>query len=133
MDCTNTLLDDICAEIGYTATTLMTAWYGGKIVHVPNNVIPKHVIGRIIGEPAFVRLVAAFPGHDLFIPKNAVHQRVVRWRAVRDMLLAGHDVRTVSEETCMTSRSIHKIRRRLEDLDLLPVILTKPAQHRNVD
>lgn len=133
MDCKNTLLDDISAEIGYTATTLMAAWHGGSVVHIPRNVVPGHPLATLLGEPAFARLVKAYPGNDLFIPKNSVLQRVVRWRTVRDMLLAGHNTRTVGEETGLTPRNVQKLRQKLEALGLLPVILTKPSPMKHVD
>ena len=35
MEPKNTVLDDICAEIGYTATTALVAWYGGTVIYIP--------------------------------------------------------------------------------------------------
>ena len=133
MYCKNTLLDDICAEIGYTATTVMAAWYGGTLVRIPINAIPDHAIAKVLGEASFARLVRAFPGQDLFIPKNATHQRVVRWRQIRDLLLSGKDVRAVSEEVGITPRHVHNTRHKLEGMRLLPLILTKPSPLKNVD
>lgn len=128
MDCKNTALDDISAVIGYTPTTVLAGMFGGRIVYVPLQVLEGHYLYRLIGERSFVRLVREFGGQDLFIPTSAVHTRYTRWRVVRDMLLAGKSVRDVCDETGFTPKHVHNIRRYLEELTLLPLILTKPTK-----
>jgi len=131
MECRNTILDDISAEIGYTATTVLSAWFGGTLIRVPLNVIPNHPIGHLIGQSAFGRLVGVFGDQDIFIPKNALSARYARWRQVRDMILEGCSTNKVVEETGLSAKQVRNIRHALESYGMLPLILTKPAGNAN--
>lgn len=131
MECKNTVLDDLCPIVGYTATTVLAAWYGGTELYVPADFKPDHVLSKLIGESAAKRLVAEYPGQYVFIPKNAIATRYSRWRIIRDMLLAGSNTRGISQATGMSVKGICLIRRVLEGMGAVPVILRVP--HNNAD
>lgn len=128
MDCKNTALDDIAGVIGYTPTTILASMFGGRIVYVPRQLQDGHYLSKLLGEKSFARLVREFGGQDLFIPTSAVHTRFSRWRVVREMILQGKGIRDICDATGLTPKHVHNIRRSLEELTLLPVILTKPAK-----
>lgn len=127
MDIQNTLLDDLCAEIGYTATTVICAWYGRESLYVPSRATTDNHLHRLIGRAAFERLVKAFGGTQIrCVPKNALYERYVRRRAVFDMFLAGQSLSEISFTTGLTHTHLINIRREMEEAGLLPVILRTP-------
>lgn len=123
MEIRNTILDDLCTEIGFTATSILSAWFGGRRLWIPPTPTEKHVVNRLIGESAFRRLSAAFGGTIIHIPRNAAYSRFVRWRLVGDMLANGRPMAEIVERTKLSSRHIYAIRRFLEHSGELPMIL----------
>ena len=129
MDIQNTLLDDLCAEIGYTATTVICAWYGGNSLYVPTSTDTDNHLRRLIGQPAFNRLVATFGGAQIrCVPKNIIAERLSRHRKVFDLLRNGASTAQVSTETGLSGMQVINVRRDLEEAGLLPVILREPPQ-----
>lgn len=127
MDIQNTLLDDLCAEIGYTATTVICAWYGRESLYVPTRATADHHLHRLIGNSAFERLVKAFGGAQIrCVPKNALYVRYVRRREVFNLLRAGKPMAEIVEATGLTNTHLINIRREFEEAGVLPVILRAP-------
>lgn len=124
MDCQNTILDDIAAEIGFTATCVLSAMYGGKPLYIPKEADPHHPLANLIGYPAFRALVTSpFGGTDIrFMPKNTAYRRFDRWRAVQDMLLEGHSADLIAANLNITARGVQHIRRTLEQARILPMV-----------
>lgn len=123
----NSLLDDLCADIGYTATSILAAWFGGRRIWVPPTPVEAHAIARLIGMPAFRQLASNYGGTVIHIPKNAAYTRFSRWRAVCVMLSSGKGMPEIIERTGLSMRHIKTIRRFLEDSNILPMILTEPG------
>lgn len=126
MDSKNTLLDDISAEIGFTATVALAAWFGGKRMYVPEKFDEQHIVAKVIGARAYERFVSAFGPDLVFIPKGAHHERHDRWKKVYDRLLLGQPMQQIVDEVGISSQHIHNIRRDLENRGILPVILHTP-------
>lgn len=126
MDSKNTLLDDISAEIGFTATVALAAWFGGKRMYVPEKFDEQHIVAKVIGPLAYRRFVGAFGPALVFIPKGAHHERHDRWKKVYDRLLLGQPMQQIVDEVGISSQHIHNIRRDLETRGILPVILRTP-------
>lgn len=122
LDRTNGVLDDICAEIGYTATTALVAWYGGANLYVPESVSELHQIAKVIGIKPFERLVAAYPKETLFIPDDVAHERDRRDRIIADMVAQGLGTKAMRERTGITERRAQQIRARLEAAGVLPLV-----------
>ena len=119
----NTILEDISAEIGYTATSTLCGWYGGRWVYVPLTAVEGHPMAVLIGTSAFSRLVAAFGGVRLRIPKNRGQTLTRRNRIVFDMLMRGVGVDSVATRVRCSPRQIKTIRQELEIAGLLPLVL----------
>lgn len=129
MNLKNTLLEDIGAEIGYTATSALCGWYGGRKLPIPTNAVEGHKIAKVIGQPAFSRLVAAFGGSYIFIPKDRAQKLIRRDRIVHDMFLRGASTSDVISRLRISATYALKIRRSLEVAGLLPMILTTPPEN----
>ena len=129
----NTLLEDIAAEIGYTATSTLCGWFGGRYVFVPATPSPEHKIAKVIGVPAFSRLSRSFGGETLFIPKDQAQRRARRHRIVFDMLLRGDNSTHIGGRVNISNMQVRNIRRILEADGLLPMILTTPVERNGAD
>lgn len=121
---TNGTLEDIGAELGFTATTALVAWFGGANLHVPETVSELHPIARVIGVKPFERLVASWGSESLWIPEaGATDERDRRDRRIAEMVLAGKGTKAIGEATGLTERRVQQIRVRLEAIGILPFVL----------
>lgn len=128
MQQTNTILEDIGAEIGYHATANLCGWFGGKIIWIPREASPGHTIAKVIGMNAFERLAKDFGDQRLFVPKDAHQSLVRRRRQVHDLVRQGKTSSEIGATLGITRNQAHNIRRELEDTGLLPMILTAEAR-----
>lgn len=133
MDIRNTLLEDISAEIGYTATSALCGWYGGREIRIPINFRPDHRIALIVGPAAFRRLVESFGGESLFIPKDKAQKAIRLKRIVFDMFSRGASVAEVCARTRYSKLWVVKLRQQLEEDNILPMILTVPVDQHDAD
>lgn len=129
MECKNSVLDDLCPVVGYTATTVLAAWYGGTELYVPAEFKPDHILSKLLGDSAAKRLIAEYPAQYVFIPKNSIATRYSRWRIIRDTILAGGNTRAICQAAGISVGGACKIRRILEAKGFVPVILTAPKQN----
>ena len=124
----NTLLEDIAAEIGYTATSTLVGWFGGEQIRVPLEQNPEHLIAKLIGTAAFGRLVRAFGGENIFVPRDSMRLTLQQHRVIYNLLRNGTGIDSVSAQTGLTTRQIHYIRRNFEERGILPMILKAPKE-----
>jgi hypothetical protein len=129
----NTILEDISAEIGYTATTTLVGWYGGRELRIPLHFRPDHQIVKLIGPSATKRLISAFGGEYLFVPKDSAQKTTRTNRIVFDMLTRGSSVSKVSSRLSFSPFGVIRIRRKLEAAGLLPMIFTEVKAPNDVD
>lgn len=125
MECQNTLLDDLSAEIGFTATCVLSAMYGGKSLYIPRDADPNHQIAKLIGVSAFRALVKSpFGGTNIrFMPRNKAYLRFARWRVVKDMILDGKSANHIAEAVGITTNGVNNIRRTMEQNGIIPMVL----------
>ena len=98
-------------------------------MYVPTSHNTDNHLRRLIGPPAFKRLVMAFGGMQIrCVPKNVIAEKFSKRRQVYDLLLAGTSVTKVCEATGWSALHIRNIRREFEEAGLLPVILREPPQ-----
>lgn len=129
MEIKNTILDDISAVIGFTATSVIAAWYGrnGSSLYIPESPKTPNHLQRLIGQPAYERLVGAFPGMQIRnIPTNRVYTAYLRRRQVFDMLKDGIDIESICQATELSTTHIINLRREFEEVGVLPMILKGP-------
>lgn len=119
------ILEDIGAEIGYTACAALVDWFGGGNLYVPLTVETGHPIESVIGEPAFRRLVKAWPGETLWLPLGYQREADRRDRMIAVLLASGYSTRKVALIAGMSESHVQHSRLRLERAGLMPVILRK--------
>lgn len=109
-----TVIDDVCAEIGYVATCALLAWYGGRILRVP--VQPEnHPLIRVIGAPALRALVRAWPGETMYIPRGDLCARMARDRQATERFAEGWTPARVGADFGLTPRRAQQLRVDLVD------------------
>lgn len=121
------LLEDIGAEIGYTATTALVDWFGGANLHVPLEATEDHPIAKVIGMPAFKRLVAMFDGTGLerliWISMEYHRELDRRDRMIAVLYEMGLGSKQIANIALMSERTVQVVRARVEELGLLPLII----------
>lgn len=113
----NSVLDDVCAVVGYTATRIIVAWYGGRSLYVPASVVDKHPLATLIGLPALRALSREFGGGAaLQIPSRALEDRYQCHQRIAAMLAAGATNAEVAETVGLTLRRVQQLRVELAGL-----------------
>ena len=127
------VLEELGAEIGYTATNLLVDWFGGGNLWVPQEAKEDHPISQVIGLPAMRSLVR-------FIDRKAVNKLVDRqlWlplgyqreinrrdRMIAAMIANGTSIKEIVAITGMSQSHVYEVRLRVERLGILPMILRK--------
>lgn len=120
---TNTTLDDIAGEIGFTATVTLATWYGGKNIYIPESPDEETQLSKVIGLPAVRRLSANWGGCNVAVPTMWVYEEGQRNRLIGNLLGRGLGTKEIAADMGMTERRIQQIRRALEDAGLLPLLL----------
>jgi DNA-binding NarL/FixJ family response regulator len=122
MEMPNTVLDDICVEIGYTATNVLAAWFGGDYLKVPAAVTEEHPLTKAIGAAAMRRLVSAWGGKRLWVPTGHWHSVEARDKRIAGLIVNGMAPGQIAEETGLSIRRVYQIKQRLEQTGLLEVV-----------
>jgi hypothetical protein len=103
-------LQEINGIVGLEATLTIVKHYGGVRLYVPMTMTPDHILARLIGFDAAVKMAKEFGGMDHFdIPRAADALRAVRNREILDKYTKGKSLRLLAIEYQMTERSILKI------------------------
>lgn len=124
----NGVLEDVSAEIGYTATSLLVAWFGGANLYIPATADKSHPVARLIGHAAFRRLVAAYGSETLWIPCGHLEAMDRRDRLIAERLARGAGTREIAAEFGITERRVQQLRTHVERKGLIPLILRARAR-----
>lgn len=103
-------LDDVCAVIGYTATRILAAWFGGQRLWLPREHRTDHPLNLLIGQSATKKLVEAFPGERLALPSASDDARYKRDRLVAEMLSLGASPGAIAQCVDLTPRAVEALR-----------------------
>ena len=107
----NSILDDLSAVVGYTATRKLVAWFGGRRLYVPQRAAETHPLATLIGMPAFRALVRDFAGDDnVFLPSTGEDDRYIRDREIAERIAAGESAPVIALAMALTERRIEQIR-----------------------
>lgn len=126
----NTLAEDICVVIGYSATSALIDWFGGRQLHIPLAATEDHAIAKVIGLPAFTRLVAEWRGKALSLPLDYQRERDRRDRMIAVLIAHGHGSKEIAKIVGMSERGVQYSRQRLEEMGVLELILKKAGLER---
>lgn len=114
----NTTLEDIAAEIGFTATMALAIQRGGTNVYVPAN--PRgSVLASLVGIESASHLAACWGGEMLAVPTLRRYELGLCRRAIALMSDAGIPVGDIARSLELTVRRVVQVRRELCDAGLL--------------
>lgn len=120
----NGLIEDIAAEVGFTAACKLIDWFGNRVIMIPVRPDPKHPIGIVIGLSAMARLCAVWGGTPIYIQAPSRRDSEHRDQLIAVLLAKGIGTKTVGEIVGLTDRRIQQKRYELERSGLLPLILS---------
>lgn len=122
MNITNTLLDDLSAVIGFTATVRLAAWYGDAgTLYVPSAPVSESMLVRLIGPVAAGLLSAEWGGELLDVPRLHAYTADVRLNRVCRLLEQGFSTREVARMERMGQVRVIRMRDELCAASLLRV------------
>ena len=127
----NTVLDDVCGLIGFSATIRLIEWYGGRHVYVPETPADDHPLALLLGAAALRALSREFGSTMIWVPKDATGKRrqgIQTKKAVARLLNKGHLVAQVAHSLGMSARQVSRIAQELLTLGLVSSIPAAPAQ-----
>ena len=133
MNHANTVLDDVCALIGFSATVRLVEWLGGRHVYVPCDPTPDHPLAKLIGAGALRALAGEFGGQPLWVPAHVLHRHhkaTALKKQVAKLLFAGGTPQTVSRDLGISERQAQRIRKQLMEAGLVPasILATGPGR-----
>lgn len=119
----NDSFEDVCALIGYTATTILISWAGGSNLFVPEKATEDHYLAWLIGMPSFRALCSEYASTTIWVPANPINSRIAVKRRIAKMIQGGHGSRAIMQEIPIGERALQRIRRELEMAGVLPMVL----------
>jgi hypothetical protein len=119
----NGIAEDLGAIVGFSNTILICGVWGGKTLYVPNTATTGHRLAGLLGESAFIRLVAEFGGETLTIPALVDFGRWQRIRKTATLRLQGRALHGIAKMTGVTYQQVKNDIRRAEQLGLIPLVL----------
>ncbi len=121
----NGVLEDVCAEIGFTATMRLVALHPGDL-YIPDKVMDGHPIGLMIGDRAFSRLVDCWGGGKLTIPQLAEFDNLRLLPGLARRVSNGDSAKEIARTLGFTEQHVRRLRADAESVGLLPVT---PKRH----
>jgi hypothetical protein len=121
----NGVMEDLGAELGYTAASTLAAWFAGICLYVPAKAEEKHPIAKVIGFSAYKRLVAEYGGENICLPDGWREVTDRRDREIALLLARGHTTEQVAKITGLTRRRIQQIRTHLEDTGIVALLVNE--------
>lgn len=125
---TNGTLEDVCAEIGFTATMRLVALRPGETIYVPVEYAPGHDLARMIGESRMARLVAAYGGEKFDVPTLSDFDNMRLLPGLARRISAGESVRAIAAVFGLTDRHVRRLRTQAEDLGLLSMVFRRVGE-----
>lgn len=123
----NGVMEDVAAEIGYTAANALVDWFGGANLRIPELATDEHVIAKVIGMPAMRRLVAMRGdaiGNEriMWVPTGYERELARRDRMIGAMFVEGMTVHHIMGVTNMSKRHVEIVRAKLEEIGMMAVL-----------
>lgn len=116
------IIEDIGAIIGVSATMRLMALFGGTKLHIPKTIRADHPIAHVIGAAAAAQLATHFASEHIDLPEGEEFMRLHRVRRVASLLRTGMSPRDVGMLVGVSTRQAGNYRTEAERLGLLPVV-----------
>jgi hypothetical protein len=123
----NGVMEDVAAEIGYTAANALVDWFGGGNLHIPEKATEEHLIARVIGLPAMQRLVAMYveaigDKRMMHVPTGYERELARRDRMIGALFAEGRSVQYIMGVTNMSKRHVEIVRTKLDEIGMLAAL-----------
>ena len=117
----NTVLDDIAAVIGFSATLKLVAWFGDGIanLYVPAIAEEGQLLPRIIGLSAAKAMSKEWPKKHLNVPRLHNYETELRKRHIARMIEKGYSLREIAGQLQMSERRVSQVKEELRSSGLL--------------
>lgn len=126
----NGTIEDVCAVVGFTATSLLIDWFGGSNIYVPDEANERHPLAGLIGLPAMRALCREYGNLTLWIPATAsVDPEAKLKKQVAAMLCAGQGSLAIANATGMGQRRVQRLRYTLERYGMVPMLLKNRSKN----
>ncbi len=126
------LLEDVGAEIGFTAATALVDWFAGfGQIAIPLEAREEHPIARVIGMPAYRILVKMYEGVETTERFLWINQGENREIARRDRLIAALLVmgtltpKQIGTIAGISESQVRYSQNRVERLGILPMLMRR--------
>ena len=118
----NGILEDISAEIGYTATTTLIDWLGGTSLYVPQIATEEHFICKMIGMSAFRVLVRCYGNEVINLPIDYRRERTQRNRLIGALLGRGAGIEEIARVSGIGLKQIGHVKSELVSTGMIDVV-----------
>lgn len=115
----NGILEDLSAVIGYTATTTLIDFLGGKSLYVPQEAHHDHMLSKLIGGPAFKALSREYGNEVLNLPFDYRRERNQRNRLIGALVQMGVGVSDVARTAGISTRQVDHVILELRTIGIL--------------
>lgn len=123
----NGVIEDIAAEIGFTAASKLIVWFGGRTMLIPSSPTPDNAILKVIGDSPMRRLCEVWGGSHLYVPLPTRFDAQERDQIIAKLIISGVSVKVIAEAFAISESLVNRKRRQFEREGLLPLILAGEA------
>ena len=118
----NTIIDDVCGLIGFSATVRLIEWYGGRHVYIPEHATDDHPLALLLGCSALRALSSELGSTMVWVPRDVAGKRkrgIQTKKAVARLLSQGCIVEQAAASLGVSTRQVRRIAQELKEFRLV--------------
>lgn len=118
----NTIIDDVCGLIGFSATVRLIEWYGGRHVYIPEHPTDDHPLSLLLGRSALRALSRDLGSTMVWVPRDVAGKRkrgIQTKKAVARLLSQGYIVEQAAASLGVSPRQVRRIAQELKEFQLV--------------
>lgn len=126
IDLKNTILEDVAAVIGFTATLRLVAWFGDRgNLYIPDKVEEGQLLVRLIGMSAAKKLTQEWGHQHIHVPRLRQYEDDLMKREVGRLFEHNMNSREIASMKRVGERRVQQICRELEIAGLISIVTPK--------